>query len=58
MGVCTTIRFGHRRARSALLDSLPLDIAPPMDDRPYFFHMLRLRDIFGARAPDQFRRER
>jgi len=38
---------------SALLDSLPLDIAPPTDDRPYFFHMLRLRDIFGARAPDQ-----
>ncbi len=24
--------------------SFPLDISPPTDDRPFFFHMLRLRD--------------
>jgi hypothetical protein len=25
----------------------PLDITPPTDDRPFFFHMLRFRDIFN-----------
>ncbi len=29
----------------------PLDISPPVDDRPFFFHMLRLRDVFdGSRS--------
>lgn len=28
------------------LDTLPLNVAAPTDDRPYFFHMLRLPDIF------------
>lgn len=26
--------------------SFPLNIAPPTDDSPFFFHMLRLKDIF------------
>lgn len=26
--------------------SYPLNIAPPTDDSPFFFHMLRLRDVF------------
>lgn len=32
----------------------PLNIAAPTDDRPFFFHMLRLRDVFNtARWHDQ-----
>jgi hypothetical protein len=32
----------------------PLNIAAPTDDRPFFFHMLRLRDVFNtARWRDQ-----
>jgi predicted membrane-bound spermidine synthase len=31
-----------------LYASLPLDISPSRDDRPFFFHMLRFRDIFDA----------
>ena len=30
----------------ALLDAYPLDISAPTDDSPFFFHMLRLRDVF------------
>ncbi|GIW41535.1 MAG: hypothetical protein KatS3mg076_2112 [Candidatus Binatia bacterium] len=26
----------------------PLDLRPPTDDRPFFFHMLRMRDAFRA----------
>jgi len=26
--------------------SFPINIAPPTDDSPFFFHMLRLRDVF------------
>ena len=33
----------------ALLASYPLDISAPTDDSPFFFHMLRLRDVFDAR---------
>ncbi|HEY8154070.1 MAG TPA: class I SAM-dependent methyltransferase [Myxococcota bacterium] len=33
---------------SALYASLPLDISPSRDDRPFFFHMLRFRDVFDA----------
>jgi hypothetical protein len=33
----------------ALLASYPLDISPPTDDSPFFFHMLRLRDVFDVR---------
>ena len=33
---------------SALYASLPLDVSPSRDDRPFFFHMLRFRDVFDA----------
>jgi spermidine synthase len=33
----------------ALLDAYPLDISAPTDDSPFFFHMLRLRDVFDVR---------
>lgn len=29
--------------------AFPLNIAPPSDDRPFFFSMLRLRDMFNTR---------
>jgi hypothetical protein len=33
--------------------ALPLNIAPPTDDRPFFFSMLRLRDVFNTRLWDR-----
>jgi hypothetical protein len=39
---------------SAAIAAYPLNIAAPTDDRPFFFHMLRLRDVFNtARWHDQ-----
>lgn len=39
---------------SGAIAAYPLNIAPPTDDRPFFFHMLRLRDVFDtARWHDQ-----
>jgi hypothetical protein len=38
----------------AAIASHPLNIAPPTDDKPFFFYMLRLRDVFDtARWRDQ-----
>ncbi len=38
----------------AAIAAYPLNLAAPTDDRPFFFHMLRLRDIFHpARWRDQ-----
>jgi spermidine synthase len=34
---------------SGFYAGFPLDISPPVDDRPFFFHMLRLRDILAGR---------
>lgn len=31
---------------AAAIAGFPLNIAAPTDDRPFFFHMLRLRDVF------------
>lgn len=31
---------------AALIESFPLDLRAPTDDRPFFFNMLRLRDVF------------
>jgi hypothetical protein len=31
-----------------VIDSYPLNIAAPTDDSPFFFHMLRIRDVFDA----------
>ena len=33
---------------SAFTSSYPWNIAPPTDDTPFFFNMLRLRDVFNA----------
>ncbi len=33
----------------AFADAYPIDIGPPTDDSPFFFNMLRLRDIFNSR---------
>jgi hypothetical protein len=39
---------------AAAVERNPLDIAAPTDNRPFFFHMLRLRDVFDtARWRDQ-----
>ena len=35
-----------------LYESLPLDVSPSTDDRPFFFHMLRLRDVFNPELRD------
>jgi SAM-dependent methyltransferase len=33
-------------ALGAFGERFPIDVSPPTDDRPFFFHMLRLRDAF------------
>lgn len=33
--------------------SLPIDITPPTDDKPFFFHMLRLRNAFRPSSWNQ-----
>ena len=39
---------------AAAVADYPLNISAPTDDRPFFFHMLRLRDVFDtARWHDQ-----
>ncbi len=35
------------------LATLPLNVAPPTDDNPFFFHMLRLRDAFNPKRWEQ-----
>jgi hypothetical protein len=53
---------GPRGTRSAVLEglfesggsktfyeNLPFDLEPPFDDKPFFFHMLRLRDFLRAK---------
>lgn len=35
------------------IKGFPLDISPPTDDKPFFFHMLRLRDIFNGELMQQ-----
>jgi hypothetical protein len=46
-GTFAAIASGDRLP--ALLASYPLDISAPTDDSPFFFHMLRLRDVFDVR---------
>jgi hypothetical protein len=41
-------RIADGRDGAELYASLPLDVSPSRDDRPYFFHMLRFRDVFDA----------
>jgi len=44
----TFAAIASRDRLPALLASYPLDISAPTDDSPFFFHMLRLRDVFDV----------
>lgn len=35
---------------AAFYNEFPIDITAPTDDRPFFFQMLRLRDVFASRS--------
>ncbi|MBI3449603.1 MAG: class I SAM-dependent methyltransferase [Acidobacteria bacterium] len=44
--------FGKMASADGLVevvDRFPLNIAPPTDDAPFFFHMLRLKDVFDSK---------
>ncbi len=41
----TLARLASGRDLEAFTDAFPLNIAPPTDNNPFFFHMLRLRDV-------------
>ncbi len=43
----TFARLASGRDLAAFANSYPVNIAPPTDDSPFFFNMLRLRDIFA-----------
>lgn len=48
--------FAHLTSRAELdqfTANFPLDISPPTDDRPFFFHMLRARDVFHRQRWEQ-----
>lgn len=38
---------------NSYVGGLPVDISPPTDDQPFFFQMLRLRDLFRSDLPDE-----
>ena len=46
-----SLRFGDLIGNGgdlkSYLASLPLNVAAPTDDNPYFFHMLRMKDVFN-----------
>ena len=42
----TLARLASGRDLDAFVASYPINIAPPTDDSPFFFNMLRLRDVF------------
>jgi hypothetical protein len=47
--------LAEARDPEAIIRRYQFDITPPTDDRPFFFHMLRLGDVLGillGRAPD------
>jgi len=44
-----------RQKLDQFVAAFPLNIAPPTDDTPFFFHVLRLRDIFNQARFDQGR---
>jgi predicted membrane-bound spermidine synthase len=39
-------------ADDSVFKNFPMDVSPPTDDKPFFFNMLRLRDIFSAKIPE------
>jgi len=41
-------RLATGRDLEATSAALPINVAPPTDDSPFFFHMLRLRDVFRS----------
>jgi hypothetical protein len=41
-------RIAGGKDLETLYEEYLLDISPPKDDRPFFFHMTRLRDAFGS----------
>jgi hypothetical protein len=48
LAVSDTFRQIAEGSDRGLYARLPLDVSPTYDDRPYFFHMLRFRDVFDA----------
>jgi hypothetical protein len=42
----TFVRLTMRDGLEPFLDAFPMNIAAPTDDSPFFFNMLRLRDVF------------
>jgi hypothetical protein len=46
-------RLASGRDLEAVVASLPINVAPPTDDSPFFFHMLRLRDMFRPERQSQ-----
>jgi hypothetical protein len=42
---------------TAMMATLPIDVSPPRDDRPFFFHMLRIRDALQPNRPTDAVRE-
>jgi hypothetical protein len=43
----TFAKIASGNSLEAFAASFPINIAPPTDDSPFFFHMLRLRDVFN-----------
>lgn len=39
--------------RSAFYENFLLDISPPTDNKPFFFHMMRFRDFFNQNIPPE-----
>ena len=48
----TFVRLTRRDGLEAFLDFYPINIAAPTDDSPFFFNMLRLRDMAGTSLLD------
>ena len=49
----TFAQLGSGENLKELFASFPINIAPPTDDSPYFFQMLRLRDAFNPKLMHQ-----
>jgi hypothetical protein len=47
----TFARLGRAEDLEHFTSSYPSNIAPPTDDSPFFFHMLRLRNAFRTEGP-------
>ena len=47
----TLQRLASGRDFEAFIERFPIDISPPTDDRPFFFAMIRLRDLWDCDEP-------